>query len=327
MGISLPSTLIKIVLIFTWLIYPLLIWVLVYLMRKNERIEAGIAYMMHVLLHTNDQTGEDKGQIRAAGEQVAHIIGHDAYAAGSRIYLMKYWIPAVLVLGAINRAAQVYLPRMGPSLDRELLGTIVVAIFAGLLFVLKQQQPILYGTAEFLFALLSCAFSLSRAADTLSGPVLIGLFTSIYLMVRAAENVNRGAEQLRVKKRAILTSLKRLSKLEQVRKNRVWFAAIVRATGELFLIQNQLFGEMRLVLSKPPISRDATYAGILFSAGDADKLWENENPRSEHATFFGHELKIVEGTFKLFRNPDPQVLIDTAPLNPKDPKLDLPQRS
>jgi hypothetical protein len=236
MGMSLPFTLIKIVLVFTWLIYPLLVWVLVYLGRKNMRIGIGTAYMMHVLFHTHQQTGEDKEQMRAAGKQVAHVITHDAYAVGSRIYLMKYWIPAVLVIGAINRAAQVYLPRMEPSLARELLGTIVVAIFAGLLFMLKQQQPIVYGTAELLFALWSCAFSLSRAGGTLSGSVLIGLFTSIYLMIRAADNINWGVEQLRATKRAILTSLKRLTKLEEVRKYRIWFAAIVRTTGELFLI-------------------------------------------------------------------------------------------
>jgi hypothetical protein len=318
MGMSLPSTLIKIVLVFTWLIYPLLVWVLAYLGRKNMRIGIGTAYMMHILFHTHEQTGEDREQMRAAGKQVAHVIAHDAYAAGSRIYLMKYWIPAVLVIGAINRAAQVYLPRMGPSLARELLGTIVVAIFAGLLFMLKKQQPIVYGTAELLFALSSCAFSLSRAGDTLSWPALIGLFTSIYLMIRAADNINKGVEQLRAKKRAILTSLKRLSKLEEVRKYRVWFAAIVRATGELFLIQTQFLGDKPLILSKPPINRDASYAGILFSAGDADKLWEIKNPRAEQKTFFGHQLKIVEGSVKLFRNPDPQKLIDTAP--PPEPQ-------
>jgi hypothetical protein len=318
MGMSLPSTLIKIVLVFTWLIYPLLVWVLAYLGRKNMRIGIGTAYMMHILFHTHEQTGEDREQMRAAGKQVAHVIAHDAYAAGSRIYLMKYWIPAVLVIGAINRAAQVYLPRMRPSLARELLGTIVVAIFAGLLFMLKKQQPIVYGTAELLFALSSCAFSLSRAGDTLSWPALIGLFTSIYLMIRAADNINKGVEQLRAKKRAILTSLKRLSKLEEVRKYRVWFAAIVRATGELFLIQTQFLGDKPLILSKPPINRDASYAGILFSAGDADKLWEIKNPRAEQKTFFGHQLKIVEGSVKLFRNPDPQKLIDTAP--PPEPQ-------
>src|SRR5258708_1272164 len=116
MGMSLPFTLVKIVLFFTWLIYPLLVWVLVYLGRKNMRIGIGTAYMMHVLFRTHQQTGEDKEQMRGAGRQVAHVIAHDVYAAGSSVYLMKYWIPAVLVIGAINRAAQVYLPRMEPSL-------------------------------------------------------------------------------------------------------------------------------------------------------------------------------------------------------------------
>jgi hypothetical protein len=141
---------------------------------------------------------------------------------------MKYWIPGALAVAAINRVVQVYLPRMSPSLARVLLGTIAVAIFSGLLFLLKQQQQIVYGTAELLFALWSCAFSLSRMGDTMSGPVLIGLFTSIYLMIRAADNITKGMEQFRSKKRSVLASVKRLAKLEEIRKYRVWFAAIVR---------------------------------------------------------------------------------------------------
>jgi hypothetical protein len=313
MGISLPTTLIKIVLIFTWLVYPLLIWVLVYLMRKNARINIGISYMMHVVFHTHQHTGEDKEQMRAAGKQMSRIIAHDAYAAGNKIYLMQYWIPGALVIAAINRAAQVYLPRMGPSLARVLLGAIAVAIFAGLLFLLKREQQIVYGTAEALFALWSCAFSLSRMGNTMSGSVLIGLFSSIYLMIRAGDNITKGMEQLRLKKRGVLASLKRLSKLEGVSKYRVWFAAIVRATGELFLVQTQSFGDKHLILSKPPINREAGYTGILFPAGDADGLWDVKNPRSERKTFAGHELKMVEGSYRIFLNPKPENFIDIAP--------------
>ena len=313
MGISLPTTLIKVVLFFTWMVYPLLVWVLAYLMRKNARINIGIGYMMHVVFHTYQHSGEDKEQMRAAGKQMAHIIAHDAYAAGNKIYLMQYWIPGALVVAVINRVVQVYLPRMGPSLARVLLGTIAVAIFAGLLFLLKQQQQIVYGTAELLFALWSCAFSLSRMGDTMSGSVLIGLLTSIYLMIRAGDNITKGIEQFRLKKRSVLTSLKRLSKLEGVSKYRVWFAAIVRATGELFLVQTQSFGDKHLILSKPPIDRDAKYTGILFSGGDADGLWAVKNPRSEQKTFAGYELKMVEGSYKIFLNPKPENFIGTAP--------------
>ncbi len=147
----------------------------------------------------------------------------------------------------------------------------------------------------------------------MSGPVLIGLFTSIYLMIRAADNITKGMEQFRSKKRSVLASVKRLAKLEEVRKYRVWFAAIVRATGELFLVQTQSYGDKHLILSRPPIDRDAGYTGILFSAGDADGLWSVKNPRSEQKTFAGYELKMVEGSDKIFLNPDPQKYIDTAP--------------
>jgi hypothetical protein len=74
MGISLPTTLIKIVLVFTWLVYPLLVWVLIYLMRKNARINTGIGYMMHVVMHTHKHTGEDKEEIRAAGEHMSRMM-------------------------------------------------------------------------------------------------------------------------------------------------------------------------------------------------------------------------------------------------------------
>jgi hypothetical protein len=201
---------------------------------------------------------------------------------------------------------------MGPSLARVLLGTVVVVIFAGLLFLVKQQQQIVYGTFEAAFAIWSCAFSLSRVGDTLSGPVLSGLFTSIYLMIRAADNISKGIEHFRSKKRGVLASVKRLSKLEEVRKYRVWFAAIVRATGELFLVQTQSYGDKHLILSKPPINRDANYTGILFSAGDADGLWDIKEPRSEQKTFSGYDLEMVEGSYKIFLNPNPHKFIETA---------------
>jgi hypothetical protein len=66
-------------------------------------------------------------------------------------------------------------------------------------------------------------------------------------------------------------------------------------------------------LSRPPIDRDAGYTGILFSAGDADELWSVKNPRSETKTFAGYELKMVEGSSRLFLNPNPEKFIDTAP--------------
>lgn len=140
MGISLPTTLIKIVLVFTWLVYPLLVWVLVYLMRKNARINTGIGYMMHVVFHTYQQTGDDKEQLRAAAKHMSRIIAHDAYAAGNKIYLMKYWIPGALAVAAINRVVQVYLPRMSPSLARVLLGTIAVAISLDFFFCLSSNS-------------------------------------------------------------------------------------------------------------------------------------------------------------------------------------------
>jgi hypothetical protein len=92
MRLSLPAFLIKIVLIFTWLVYPLIVLVMVYLMRKNARIGIGTAYMFHVIFHTHQHTGADREEVRAAGKQMSRIIAHDAYATGSKIYLMQYWI-------------------------------------------------------------------------------------------------------------------------------------------------------------------------------------------------------------------------------------------
>jgi hypothetical protein len=80
MRLSLPAFLIKIVLIFTWLVYPLIVLVLVYLMRKNARIGIGTAYMFHVIFHTHQHTGADREEVRAAGKQMSRIIAHDAYA-------------------------------------------------------------------------------------------------------------------------------------------------------------------------------------------------------------------------------------------------------
>ena len=53
--------------------------------------------------------------------------------------------------------------------------------------------------------------------------------------------------------------------------------------------------------------------GILFAAGDADKLWSVKDPNVELGTFFGHELKIVDGSAALLRNAGPLKQIDTAP--------------
>jgi hypothetical protein len=226
---------------------------------------------------------------------------------------MKIFIPIALVVAAIDRVAQVLLPRMGPSGARVILGSVVVVIFAGLLFLLKLQQPIFYGSLEALFAVWSCAFSLSRVGDTLSATVLIGLFTSIYLMIRSADNVNKGVDQWRAKRRGILATTKKLSKPETVSKYRVWFAAIVRATGELFLVQTQSIGDKHLILLKPPIDRNSRYTGILFADGDAEEIWKKPTPRTEQQTFVGCELKMVEGSFKLFLNRDPRKIVPTAP--------------
>jgi hypothetical protein len=79
------------------------------------------------------------------------------------------------------------------------------------------------------------------------------------------------------------------------------------------VVQTEFLGDKPLILSKPPIDRNAGYAGIVFSAGDAEKLWAVKTPKWEQKTFFGYELKIVEGSSRLFLNPDPQKYIDTAP--------------
>jgi hypothetical protein len=260
------------------------------------------------------QTGKHGGEIRQAGKQVSKIIAHDAYAPGGRVYLMKYWIPAAFVVAALNGVAEYYLPRMSPSLAQIVLGTVVVLVFAFLLFLLKQEQQMMYGSVALAFAIWSSSFSLSRMNNTLTAPVVVGLFTSIYLTIRAADNITRGYEQWKARKRSVLATLERLSDLEEVKKYRVWFAATVRATGELFIVQTQFSNNDKpLIYSKPPVNRNAKYMGILFAAGDADKLWSVKDPNVELGTFFGHELKIVDGSAALLRNADPLKQIDTAP--------------
>jgi hypothetical protein len=323
MRISLPSTLIRIVLVFTWCIYPLLVFLIVFLARKNYRINYGFSYMFHFILHVYKAAGEDRETAHAAARQWSSIIAYDTYATGNKIYLMKYWVPAVLAAGAINRTAQVYLPSMRPSLARDLLGTIVVVIFSGLLFWLKQQFTIVYGAVEAAFAVGSCILSLQRLGDVFDATVVIGLFGSIYLMIRAADNVSKGLDQWRSKRRGVLTTIKKLKKMEEVRRYRVWFAAIVRATGELLLVQTEVRYGKHLVIAKPPLFRESQYTGILFVDGDAEDLWKKENPKTQQGTFFGSQLKMVSGSVRLFINPDPQNLVDLAPR----PATEIPTQS
>jgi hypothetical protein len=175
---SLPATLIKIALVIPWFIYPLLAFLIYWLLRKNYRINIGTIYMFDMLVQTGKQGGEIK--------QVSKIIAHDAYAAGGRIYLMRYWIPAAFGGASLNGLAEYYLPRMSPSLAQIVLGTVVVLVFAFLLFLPKQGQQMMYGSVELAFAIWSSGFSLSRMNNTLTAPAVVGLFTSIYLTIRAA---------------------------------------------------------------------------------------------------------------------------------------------
>jgi hypothetical protein len=312
MGISLAPTFLNIVMVFTWLIYVLLTWEVGRRMRDNMRMGTGIVYMMHVLFHLYLDTSETKEASRAVGKDLAQIIAHDVYT-GRSMTSMKVFIPIVLVLAALNRTAQVFLPRMDPNGSGVILGTVVTLVFVGLLFGIKLRQPFAYGVLEAIFALGSCIFSLWHMGDTLNGPAVIGLFSSIYLMIRALDNISKGRDQWRSKRRGALALVKKLSRHEAVGGYRVWFAAIVRATGELFFVQSESREGKYLVLSKPPLDRNAQYSGVLFADGDAEELWKKPNPRAEPKSYFGYELRIVQGSFNLLLNPDPSKMVPTAP--------------
>jgi hypothetical protein len=71
--------------------------------------------------------------------------------------------------------------------------------------------------------------------DTFTPPILIVLFTSTYLMIRAFDNVKRGLDERQAKTRSILTTIEKLSSHKAAEGFRFMFAVIVRSTGRLFL--------------------------------------------------------------------------------------------
>jgi hypothetical protein len=106
------------------------------------------------------------------------------------------FLPIMVVIALITFAVQIWLPRMQPSLARMVLGSVVVLLFALLLFVIKVNTLLLYGYLEGLFALGSCVWSLgNKVHDTLTPEATITLLGSIYLMIRAMDNIKKGLEQ------------------------------------------------------------------------------------------------------------------------------------
>lgn len=219
------------------------------------------------------------------------------YLGQVRIFWLKF-IPAIVAAGILNCGFQIFVSRMPQSHARVDLGLIVVAIFAGLLFRLKVAQPIVYGTLEGAFGFASCRYSLAHMSetDTFTPPILIVLFTSIYLMIRAVDNIKRGLDERREKARSILTTIERLSKHQAAAGFRLMFAAIVRSTGKLFFVSSGFRENEGAFTAVPPLEKNSRYSGILFPDMDAEDLWKKPNPRAEYATFHWHELKSIEGS-------------------------------
>jgi len=108
-------------------------------------------------------------------------------------------LPILVALAGLNRLAQVSIPKMEASSSRVVLGTILALLFGLLLFTVKISRPMIYGALEGIFAIGSCAVSLSIMSDFIDLPHIIVLITSIYLMVRALDNIKKGLDARRHK--------------------------------------------------------------------------------------------------------------------------------
>ena len=282
MAISLAPTFLNIVLLLTWLIDLLLIYG-VYARGKKV---IGFRRMLH--MHRPDLLDQLELAKAKAGLTVIH---RDWYLLERKVFFFKF-LPANAVVAALTRLAQIWLPRMQPSAVRVLLGTLVVSLAALLLYQLKQRNQVLYGCFEFMFAAMSLAYSLMKMGDTFTGTGIIVLFSSIYLMIRAMDNFERGLEKNREKEQSILATIARLSPQALAMGQRTMFAATVRATGELFFVSTGTRGNQRFT-AHPPIDGTADYDGVLFTNVDAGDLKVTLNPQCEARKFNGKELREI----------------------------------
>jgi hypothetical protein len=115
----------------------------------------------------------------------------------------------VLLCGVAFFANRFFERYMTQSNDRYLKtggGLLITMIFSLLLFILKLTLPLIYGFFELGFAVVSCRFSLGLLGDTFTMAPLIAFISSIYLMIRAFDNIKRGFDE-RKKKIAVLNQV------------------------------------------------------------------------------------------------------------------------
>jgi hypothetical protein len=88
-----------------------------------------------------------------------------------------------------------YLSHSSDGSIRVVGGILIALIFGLVLFSLKVRTPLIYGGLELCFAIGSSRYSLSKIdADFTSGATVVFL-TSIYLMVRAFDNIKKGLDE------------------------------------------------------------------------------------------------------------------------------------
>jgi hypothetical protein len=112
-----------------------------------------------------------------------------------RTLYFRVIVPFCLILAVVNRLAQVWIPRMQPSISRVVLGTLVALIFSLLLFYVKVSNLSAYAIVEGLFAIIYCAVTLSRMGPVFTLAEAVALIASIYLMIRAFDNLKKGREE------------------------------------------------------------------------------------------------------------------------------------
>jgi hypothetical protein len=160
MHLLVAPTFLHIVMLLTWLIYVLIGFTVVYFFSLVVRI-----YFVG--------TWRPEWVINKEGEPTRSW----KFEKGSELGTWRFlWSssgkPAlvVIVLVVLNHVARILLPRMQPSISRVALGSVVVVIFALVLFLIKVKALLVYGVLEGIFALGACVSSLEvkgrRYADS-----------------------------------------------------------------------------------------------------------------------------------------------------------------
>jgi hypothetical protein len=190
MGIHLAPTFVNIILELTYVIDLLLMFILWSLVQRVRELLVDVEDVKQLdWLFKPERRGKLAVLRKKSGECV--LWNRDRYVI---IYVL---IP---VICALNLWAQIAVRRMAPSTSRVVLGTVVALVCGILLFTLKIRRQIIYGTMEAIFAVGSCAFSLAHMGENLTGAAFIGLISSIYLMIRAMDNIKKGLDERKKEK-------------------------------------------------------------------------------------------------------------------------------